>query len=155
MVSCCCSVIKSCPTHCDPMNCNPRLPCPPLTPQVYSNSWSLSQGCYLPTSSSVTPCPFALITPSIKIFPDALHIRWPKVWSCSNSPSNEFSGLISFRIDWIDFLAVQEVLRSFLQHHISKSVLLCSALFMVQLSHPCITLKNHMDLCQRSGVSAS
>ena len=69
----------------------------------------------------------------------ALHIRWPKCWSFSFSisPSNEYSGLISFRMDWLDLLAVQRTLKSLLQHHSSKaSILWCSAFFMVQLSHP-------------------
>ena len=71
-----------------------------------------------------------------------LHIRWPKYWSFSFriSPSNEYSGLISFRIDWFDFLAVQGILKSLLQHHSSKaSIFQCSAFFMVQLSHPYMT----------------
>ena len=72
----------------------------------------------------------------------ALHIRWPKYWSFSFSisPSNEHPGLISFRIDWLDFLAVQGTLKSLLQHHSSKaSILWCSVFFMVQLSHPYLT----------------
>ena len=70
----------------------------------------------------------------------ALHISWPKYWSFSNSPSNEYSGLISFRIDWLDLLAVQGTLKSLLQHHSSKaSILQCSAFFMVHLSHPYMT----------------
>ena len=84
------------------------------------------------------------ILPSIRVFSDesALCIRWPKYWSFSFSisPSNEHSGLISFRMDWLDLLAVQETLKSLLQHHSSKaSVLQCSAFFMVQLSHPYMT----------------
>ena len=79
-----------------------------------------------------------LIFPSIRVFSNesALCIRWPKYWSCSFSisPSNEYSGLISFRMDWLDLLAVQGTLKSLLQHHSSKaSVLQCSAFFMVQL----------------------
>ena len=70
----------------------------------------------------------------------ALHIRWPKYWSFSNSPSNEYSGLISFRIDYFDLLAIQGTLKSLLQLHSSKvSTLWCSAFFMPQLSHPCKT----------------
>ena len=72
----------------------------------------------------------------------ALHIRWPKYWSfsCSISPSNEYSGLISFRMNWLDLLAVQGTLKSLLQHHSSKaSILWCSAFFIVQLSHPYMT----------------
>ena len=80
------------------------------------------------------------IFPSIRVFSNelALHIRWPKYWSLSFSisPSNEYSGLISFRIDWLDFLVVQGTLKSLLQHHSSKaSIFQCSAFFMVQLSH--------------------
>ena len=80
-----------------------------------------------------------LIFPSIRVFSNesVLCIRWPKYWSFSISPSNEYSGLISFRIDWLDLLAVQGTLKSLLQHHSSKAskVLQCSAFFMVQLSH--------------------
>ena len=81
------------------------------------------------------------IPPSIRIFSNEsiLHIRWPKYWSISfsMSPSNEYSGLISFRMDWLDLLAVQGTLKSLLQDHSSKALILwCSAFFMVQLSHP-------------------
>ena len=84
------------------------------------------------------------IFPSIRVFSNesVLHIWWSKYWSFSFniSPSNEYSGLIFFRIDWLDFLAVQGTLKSLLQHHSSKaSILLCSALFIVQLSHPYMT----------------
>ena len=84
------------------------------------------------------------VFPSIRVFSSesVLHIRWPKYWSLhsSTSPSNEFSGLISFRIDWLDLLAVQGTLKSLLQHHSSKtSILQCSAFFIVQLSHPYMT----------------
>ena len=84
------------------------------------------------------------IFPSIRVFSNesALHIRWPKYWSFSFSisPSNEYSGLISFRMDWLDPLAVQGTLKSLLQHHGSKaSVLRCSAFFMVQISCPYMT----------------
>ena len=79
------------------------------------------------------------IFPSIRVFSSrsVLHIRWPKYWSFSFSPSNEYSGLISFTMDWLDLLAVQGTLKSLLQHHSSKtSILWHSALFIVQLSHP-------------------
>ena len=82
------------------------------------------------------------IFPSIRVFSNesALCTRWPKYWSFSISPSNEDSGLISFRIDWFDLLAVQETLESLLRHHNSKtSILWHSALFMVQFSHPYMT----------------
>ena len=82
--------------------------------------------------------------PSIRVFSNEslLRIRWPKYWSFSFSicPSNEYSGLISFRIDWLDLLAVQGTLKSLLQHHSSKaSILQCSAFFIIQLSHPYMT----------------
>ena len=95
----------------------------------------------MPSNHLVLCCPLLLwpsIFPSTMVFPEelALHIRWPKDWSFSISPSNEYSGLISFRIDWFD-LAVQRTLKSFLQHHSSKaSVLQHSAFFRVQLSPP-------------------
>ena len=82
------------------------------------------------------------IIPNIRVFSNesVLHIRWPKYWSFSISPSNEYSGLISFRMDWLDLLAVQGTLKSLIQHHSSKaSVPQCSAFFIVQLSHPCMT----------------
>ena len=84
------------------------------------------------------------VFPSIRVFTNesALHIRWPKSWnsSFSISPSNEYSGLISFKIDWLDLLAVQGTLKSLLQYHSSKaSILWCSAFFIVQLSHPYMT----------------
>ena len=84
------------------------------------------------------------IFPSIRVFSNesVLHIRWPEYWSFGFSirPSNEYSGLISFRMDWLDLLAVQVTLKSLLQHHSSKaSILQCSAFFIVQLSHPYMT----------------
>ena len=91
-------------------------------------------------------CPLLLpsVFPSIRVFSNesAVHIRWPKYWSFSFSisPSSEYSGLISFRIDWFDLLAVQGTLKRLLQHHSLKvSVLWCSAFIMVQLSHPYMT----------------
>ena len=80
--------------------------------------------------------------PSISVFSNesAFHIRWPKYWNFSISPSNEYPGLISFRIDWLDLLAVQGTLKSLLQHHSWKaSILQCSVFFMVQLSYPYMT----------------
>ena len=90
--------------------------------------------------------PLPSVFPSIRVFSNesALHIRWPTCWSFSFGigPSNEYSGLIAFMINWFDLLAVQETLKSLLQHHNSKaSVLLCSAFFMVQLSHPYMTTR--------------
>ena len=102
------------------------------------------------------------IFPSIRIFSNesALRIRWPKYWSFSFniSPSNEHPALISFRMDWLDLLAVQGTLKSLLQHHSSKaSILQCSSFFIVQLSHPYMTTGKTIalttDLCRQSNVS--
>ena len=95
------------------------------------------------------------IFPSIRIFSNesVLRIRWPKYWSfsISVSPSNEYSGLISFSMDWLDLLAVQGTLKSLLQHHSSKaSILQCSALFTVQLSHPYMTTGKNIALTRRT-----
>ena len=101
----------------------------------------------MPSNHLVICCSLLLlpsIFPRIRVFfsESALHIRWPKYWSFSFniSPSNEYSGLISFRMDWLDLRAVQGTLKSLLQHHSSKgSILQCSAFFIVQLSHPYMT----------------
>ena len=97
------------------------------------------------------------IFPSIRVFSNgsALHIRWPKYLSFSFniSPSNEYSGLISFRMDWLDLLAIQGTLKSLLQHHSSKaSILLCSAFFIVQLSHPYMNTEKTIGLTRRTFV---
>ena len=102
----------------------------------------------MPSSHLILCRPILLlpsIFPSIRVFSNesVLHIRWPKYWSFSFSitPSNEYSGLISFRMDWLDLLAVQGTLESLLQHHTSNaSILWCSAFFIVQLSHPYMTM---------------
>ena len=137
-----------------------RPPCPSPTPGVYSNSCPLSQWCH-PTISSCHPLLLLpSIFPRIRVFSNesALRIRWPNDWSFSFniSPSNEYLGLISFRMDWLDLLAVQGTLKSLLQHHSSKaSILWCSAFFIVQLSYPYITTgKNHSfrdSGCRRPG----
>ena len=123
-----------------------RPPCPSPTPRVYSNS--------CPSNCLILCHPLLLspsIFPSIRVFSNesALCIRRPKYWSFrfNISPSSEFSGLISFRMDWLDLLAVQETLKSLLQHHSSKaSVLWCSAFFMVQLSQPYMTTGKNIAL---------
>ena len=121
-----------------------RPPCPSPTPEPYSNSCSFNRWCHPTNSPSVIPfsCPQSF--PSIKVFSNesALCFRWPKYWSFSFkiSPSNEHQGLISFRMEWLDLLVVQETLKSLLQHHSSKaSILWCSVFFIVQLSHPYMT----------------
>ena len=101
----------------------------------------------MPSSHLILCCPLLLlppIPPSIRVFSNesTLHMRWPKYWSFSFSisPSNEHPGLISFRMDWLDLLAVQGTLKSLLQYHSSRaSILRCSAFFTVQLSHPYMT----------------
>ena len=123
------------------------LLCPPLSCGVSSNSCPLSWWCYPTFSSSVVP--FLLlpsIFPSIRVFSDesALHIKWLKYWSFSLniSPSSEYSGLISFRIDLFNLLVVQGLLRVYSQHHSSKaSILWQSAFFIVQLSYPYMTTR--------------
>ena len=115
-----------------------RLPCPSLTPEACSNSSPSSQWCHPTISSSVFP-----FSSHLQSFPasgsssseSVLHVRWPKYWnfSFSISPSSEYSRLISFRIGWFDLSAVQETLKSFIQHHSSEaSILWCSSFFMVQ-----------------------
>ena len=111
----------------------------------------------MPSNHLTLCCPLCLLPsvfPSIRVFSNesVLQIRWPKFWSfCFTiSPSNEHSGLISFRTDWFDLLAVQGTLKSLLQHHGSKaSILRCSAFFMVQLSHPYMTIGKTIALTRR------
>ena len=121
-----------------------KLACPSPTPGDYSNSCPLSWWCHPTISSSVTPFSCLPSFPPSGSFPmSVLHIRWPKYWSFnfSISPSNEYSGLISFRMDWLDLLAVQGTLKSLLQHHSSKvSILWHSVFFIVQLSHSYMTI---------------
>ena len=122
-----------------------RPPRPSPTPRVHSDSRPLSWWCHPAISSSVVPfSSFPAIPPSIRVFSNesTLRMRWPKYWSFTFciSLSNEYSGLNSFRMDWLDLLAVQGTLKSLLQHHSSKaSILQCSAFFIVQLSHPYMT----------------
>ena len=138
---CCCSVNKSCLTFCDPMGC--KFPCPSLSPGVCSNSCPLSRWCSPTILFSVIPFSSCLQSfPASESFPMSwLCIKEPNYWSFSFtiSPSNKYSGLISYWMDWLDLLAVQGTLKSFLQQHNSKaSVLWRSAFFMV--SHICLWL---------------
>ena len=138
--------------------CNPMNPCPSPTPGVHPNPSPLSQWCH----SAISSCHPLLLLPSIftsiRVFANesVLHIRWPKYWSFSFniSPSNEHPGLISFRMDWLDLLAVQVTLKSHLQYHISKvSIIRHSAFFIVQLSHPYMTTgKTGFSLTRRTFV---
>ena len=120
-----------------------RLSCPSPAPRAYSNSCPLNRWCHPPILSSVVPFSSCLQScPSSGSSPRSQFFGLPMYWSFSFSisPSNEYSGLISFRIDWFGLLAVQETLKSLFQHHRSKaSILQCSAFFMVQLSHPYMT----------------
>ena len=135
-----------------------RLSCPSLSPGVCSNSCPLSWWWHPTISSSVILShPFLLlpsIFPSIKVYYNelALRIRWPKYWTFSFSirPSNENLALISFRMDWLDLLAVQGSLKSLLQHHSSKApILRHSAFFTVQLSHSYMTTGKTIALIRR------
>ena len=129
-----------------------RPPCSSPTPGDYSNSSPLSWWCHPTLSSSIIP--FSLL-PSIfsriRVFSsESLHIRWPKYWnfSFSISPSNEYSGLISFRMNWLDLL--EGTLKSLFQHHSSKAVILwLSAMFIVQLSYPYMTTGKNIPLTRR------
>ena len=128
-----------------------------------TNSWSLlklmSIKLVMPSNHLILCHPLLLlpsIFPSIRVFSNesVLRIRWPKYWSFSINPSNEYSGLTSFRIDWFDKLAVQETLESLLQHHSLKaSILWCSAFFMVHLSHLYVTIGKAIALTIQTFVS--
>ena len=159
------SVAQSCPTLCDPMDCSmPSLPVHhqlPEFPKTYVHWVSDASQPSHPLLPLLLP---PSIFPSIRVFSNesVLRIRYPKYWRFrfSISPSNEYSRLISFRMDWLDVLAVQGTLKSLLQHHSSKaSILQHSAFFIVQLSHPYITTGKtialtKMDFCWQSNVSA-
>ena len=162
---CCCSITKSCLTLCDPMDCStPGFPVLHYLLEfaqthIYWVSDTI-QPSHPPSSLLLLPSVF----PSIRVFSNelTLSIRRPKYWSFSFSitPSNEYSGFISFRIDRFDLLAAQGTLKSLLKHHSSKaSILQLSAFFMGQFSHPYMTTEkkhsfDYMDLCQQSNISA-
>ena len=139
------SVPQSCVILCDPMDCSTLgFPVHHLLLELTQTHVHLVGDAIQPSHPLSSPSPPAFTLPSIRIFSNqsALCIRWPKYLSFSFSirPSSEYSGLISFRIDWFDLFAVQETLKSLLQHHSSKaSVLRRSAFFMAQLAHSCMT----------------
>ena len=157
-LNCCCAVTKSSLTLCYLMDCS--------TPgfSVLHHLLELAQTHVHRVGDAIQHlvlcCPLFLlpsIFPSIRVFSNesALHIRWPKYWnfSFSISPSNEYSGLISFRMDLFDLLSVQGTLKCLLQHHSSKaSILQCSAFFMVQLLHPYMTTGKTIALTRRTFV---
>ena len=139
------SVTHSSRTLCNPMDCS--MPALPVPHQLLEFVQTMSIELVMPSNHLILCHPLFLlpsIFPSIRVYfnESAFCIRWPKYWSFSFniSPSNEHPGLISFRMDWLDLLAVQRTPKSLLQHHSSKaSILWRSAIFMVQLSHPHVT----------------
>ena len=143
------SVAQSHQTLCDPMDCST-----PGFPIHHQLDQLMSIELVMPSNHLILCCPLLLLTsvfPSVRVFSNesVLCIRWTKYWSFSFSisPSNEYSGLTSFRMDWLDLLAVQGTLKSLLQHHVSKaSILWYSAFFIVQLSHPYMTTRKTIAL---------
>ena len=139
------SVTQLCPTLGDSMNCS--MPGLPVQHQLLEFTQKMSIELVMSSNHLILCHPLLLpssVFPIIRVFSSewALHIKWPKYWSfsLSISPSNEYSRLISFRMDWLDLLAVQVTLKSLLHHHSSKaSILRHSAFFIVQLSHPYMT----------------
>ena len=152
------SITQSCPTPCHPMDCST------LGFPVHHQLLELDQTHVHQVNDAIQPS-YPLLSPSLPAFnlaqyrgfssESVLHIKWPKFWSFSFSisASNQYSGLISFSIDWFDLLAVQGTLKSLLQHLSSKaSILLCSAFFMVQLSHPYMTTGKTIALTRQTFV---
>ena len=139
------SVAQSCLTLCDPMDCSTSgLPVHHQLPEFTQTHVHCVSDAIQPSHPLSSPSPPAFNLSQLRVFSNesVLHIRWPKYWSFSFSisPSKEYSELISFRMDWLDLLAVQGTLKSLLQHHSSKaSILQGSAFFLVQLSHPYMT----------------
>ena len=134
---CCCSVAQSCQTLWPHGLRHARLPCPSLSPSLLR---LVSTESVMPSNHLTLCCPLLLLPSIFPCIGVQLFIRRPKYWSFSISPSNAYSGLISFRMDWLDLLAVQGTLKSLFQHHSSKaSIIRCSAFFMIQLSHPYMT----------------
>ena len=152
------SVAQLCATLCDPMNRS--MPGLPVHHQLPEFTQTHAHQSVMPSNHLILCHPLLLlptIHPSIRVFSNesTLPMRWPKYWcfSFSNSPSNEHPGLISFRMDWLDLLAVQGTLKSLLQHHSSKaSTLWHSAFFTVQLSHPYTTTLITIALARQTFV---
>ena len=157
------SVSQLCPTLCNPMDCGtPGFPVLHYLPEFAQTHVDWIDDVIQPSHPLSPPSP-SHIVPSIRIFSNelALCIRWPTYWSfnLNITPSNEYSGLTSFRIDWLHFLAVQGTIKSLIQHHNSKaSIIWCSAFFMIQPSHLYLTTGkisfDYTDLCQQKDVSA-
>ncbi|CAN0420861.1 unnamed protein product [Rangifer tarandus platyrhynchus] len=148
----------SCLTLCNPMNCStPGLAVHHQLPEIAQTHVHRVGAAIRPSHPLPSPSLLPSIFPSIRVFSSEsfLRIRWPKYWSFSFniSPSNQDSGLISFRMDWLDLLAVQGTLKSLLQHHSSKaSILWLSAFFLVQLSHPYMTTGKTIALARQTFV---
>ena len=153
---CCCSVIKSCLTLCKPMDCSrPGFPVLHYIPEFAQTHVHWVSDAIQSSHPLLSPSSLVLsLSQHQGLFQElAPHIKWPKYWrfSFSISPSNEFSGLISFRIDWFDLLAIQGTLKNLLQHHSSKaSILWHPAFFMVQLSHPYMTTGKTIAMTRRT-----
>ena len=151
------SVTQSCPTLCDPM-----IAACQATLSITNSCSSLrltSIESVMPPSHLILRRPLLLLSPippSIRVFSNesTLHTRWPKSWSFSFSiiPSKDIPGLISFRMDWLDLLAVQGTLKTLLQHHSSKASILRRSAFTVQLSHPYMTTGKTIALTRRTLV---
>ena len=157
---CCCSAVQLCPVLCDPVVCS--TPALLVLPISRSLPRLMSTALVMPSSHLILWCPVLLllsIFPSIKDFPNdsSTHIRWPKYWSFSFSisPSNDYSGLISLKTDWVDLLAVRETFRSLLQQleGINSSVLLYSPALRIHDYWEDRSL-DYMGLCWQSNVSA-
>ena len=152
------SVSQSCLTLCDPMDCRTQASLSITNSRSPPKPMSIES--VMPSNHLILCRPLILlpsIFPNIRVFSNesVLRIRWPKYWSFSIniSPYNEHPGLISFRMDWLDLLAVQGTLKSLLQYHSSKpSILWCSAFFTVQLSHPYMTTGKTIALTRRTFV---
>ena len=152
------SVTQSCLTLCDPMACSrPGFPVHHQLLELAQINVHQISNAVQPSHPLSSPSPPAFNLSHIRVFSNesALFIRWPKYWSFSFNinPSNEYSGLISFRMDWLNLLAVQGTLKSLLQHHSSKtSILQCSVFFIVQLTHPYMTTGKTIALTRRTFV---
>ena len=152
------SVTQSCLTSCDLMDCStPDFPVHHQLPEFTQTHIHWVNDAIQPSHPLSSLLLLTSIFPSIRVFSNesVLHIRWPEYWSFSFSMSfsNEYSGLISFRMDWLDLLAVQGILKSLLQHHSSKaSILHHLAFFIVQLSHPYMTTGKTIALTRWSFV---
>ena len=139
------SIAQLCPTLCNPMDCStPGFPVHHHLLELTQTHDHWVRDAIQPSHPISSPSPHSFNLSQHWVFSNemSLHIRWPKYWSFSFSisPSNEYSGLISFRMDWLDLLAVQGTLMSLLQHHSSKaSIFQCSTFFIVQLSQPYMT----------------